>query len=72
MTGVPCLQRDGLLAVDEHMLEFAAALPAVRAVVDAHLGLKGLPRAKVLATVVRLTACGPAQMNSQRVQVEAA
>lgn len=38
----------------EHMLEFAAALPAIRRAVDAHMGLKGLPREKVLATVVRL------------------
>lgn len=38
----------------EHMLEFAAALPAIRAAIDAHLGLRGLPREKVLATVVRL------------------
>jgi DNA topoisomerase-1 len=38
----------------EHMLEFAAALPAVRAKVDAHLAMRGLPREKVLATIVRL------------------
>jgi DNA topoisomerase-1 len=38
----------------EHMLDFAAALPAIRKSVDAHMALKGLPREKVLATVVRL------------------
>lgn len=38
----------------EHMLEFAAALPAIRARIDAHLRLPGLPREKVLAAVVRL------------------
>lgn len=38
----------------EHMLEFAAVLPAIRAKVDEHLALRGLPREKVLATIVRL------------------
>lgn len=38
----------------EHMLDFAAALPSIRKAVDAHMALKGLPREKVLATVVRL------------------
>lgn len=38
----------------EHMLEFAEALPAIRTTIDSHLGLRGLPREKVLATVVRL------------------
>ena len=38
----------------EHMLEFAAALPLVRARIDEHLRLGGLPREKVLATIVRL------------------
>ena len=38
----------------EHMLDFAAALPAIRQAVDRHLELPGLPREKVLATVVRL------------------
>ncbi len=37
-----------------HMLDFAAALPGIRRTVDAHLHLPGLPRDKVLATVVRL------------------
>jgi DNA topoisomerase-1 len=38
----------------EHMLAFAAALPAIRARIDAHLRLPGLPREKVLAAVVWL------------------
>jgi DNA topoisomerase-1 len=38
----------------EHMMEFAKALPAVRAKVAEHMALKGLPREKVLATVVHL------------------
>ncbi|HEX8168099.1 MAG TPA: DNA topoisomerase IB [Beijerinckiaceae bacterium] len=38
----------------EHMMEFAKALPAVRAKIDEHMALKGLPREKVLATVVHL------------------
>ncbi|WP_395396084.1 DNA topoisomerase IB (plasmid) [Novosphingobium sp. BL-8A] len=38
----------------EHMLEFAKALPAVRARIDADLGKRGLPREKVLAAVVHL------------------
>ncbi len=38
----------------QHMLEFAAALPAIRGAVNSHIALKGLPREKVLATVVRL------------------
>ncbi|WP_029007345.1 DNA topoisomerase IB [Azospirillum halopraeferens] len=37
-----------------HMLEFCRALPAIRARVDADLSRRGLPREKVLATVVRL------------------
>ena len=36
------------------MLEFAQALPAIRDQVDEHMGLRGLPREKVLATVVHL------------------
>lgn len=36
------------------MLAFAAALPTIRARVDHDIALPGLPRAKVLATVVRL------------------
>ena len=38
----------------EHMAEFAAALPAIRARVAADLRRKGLAREKVLATIVRL------------------
>ena len=38
----------------EHMLHFATALPTIRERVDKHLTLPGLPREKVLATVVRL------------------
>lgn len=38
----------------DHMLEFAAALPTIRAKLDEHLKLPGLPREKVLAAVVRL------------------
>ncbi|WP_052401312.1 DNA topoisomerase IB [Muricoccus aerilatus] len=38
----------------EHMAEFAAALPAIRARVSADLRRKGLTREKVLATIVRL------------------
>jgi DNA topoisomerase-1 len=38
----------------EHMMEFAKALPAVRARLAEHMALRGLPREKVLATVVHL------------------
>jgi DNA topoisomerase I len=38
----------------EHMLEFARALPGIRAKVAEHMALRGLPREKVLATVVHL------------------
>jgi DNA topoisomerase-1 len=38
----------------EHMLAFSAALPAIRARVQHDLALPGLPREKVLATIVRL------------------
>jgi DNA topoisomerase I len=38
----------------EHMLHFGATLPAIRERVDKHLTLPGLPREKVLATIVRL------------------
>ncbi|MFK4874252.1 DNA topoisomerase IB [Novosphingobium sp. ZW T3_23] len=38
----------------EHMLEFARALPAIRERIDADLRRRGLPREKVLATIVRL------------------
>src|SRR5215204_4227496 len=38
----------------EHMLEFAKALPGIRAKVAEHMALPSLPREKVLATVVDL------------------
>ena len=38
----------------DRMLEFSRVLPAARRAVEAHLGLGGLPREKVLATVVWL------------------
>ncbi|QRM30052.1 DNA topoisomerase IB [Microvirga sp. VF16] len=38
----------------EHMLEFARGLPAIRKIIDEHMSLRGLPREKVLATVVNL------------------
>ena len=38
----------------EHMLAFAAALPSIRKRIAADLGSRGLPREKVLATVVYL------------------
>jgi DNA topoisomerase I len=38
----------------EHMLQFAKALPTIRATVAEHMSLRGLPREKVLATVVHL------------------
>jgi DNA topoisomerase I len=38
----------------EHMIEFAKGLPAIRRTVDRHMSLPGLPREKVLATVVHL------------------
>src|SRR5512133_2546569 len=38
----------------EHMLEFARQLTAIRARVAEHMALRGLPREKVLATVVHL------------------
>ncbi len=37
-----------------HMIAFAHALPGIRAQVDADMALRGLPRAKVLATIVHL------------------
>jgi DNA topoisomerase-1 len=38
----------------EHMMEFARALPTVRTTLAEHMSLRGLPREKVLATVVHL------------------
>lgn len=37
-----------------HVLAFAAALPRIRKKVEEHMALRGLPREKVLATVVHL------------------
>ena len=38
----------------DRMLDFAQALPKIREQTDQHLGLPGVPREKVLATIVRL------------------
>lgn len=38
----------------EHIVEFAAVLPKIRATVDEHMALRGLPREKVLATIIHL------------------
>jgi DNA topoisomerase I len=38
----------------EHMLAFARSLPAIRATIDEHMSRRGLPREKVLATIVHL------------------
>ena len=38
----------------EHVVEFADELPSIREKVRDHMGLRGLPREKVLATVVHL------------------
>ena len=38
----------------EHLIDFAQALPRIRAGVAAHMALRGLPREKVLATIVNL------------------
>jgi DNA topoisomerase-1 len=38
----------------EHMIEFAESLPRIRRIVKEHLALSGMPREKVLATVVHL------------------
>ncbi|RVT90558.1 DNA topoisomerase IB [Sphingomonas crocodyli] len=38
----------------EHMLDFARALPRIRERINADLARRGLPREKILATVVRL------------------
>jgi DNA topoisomerase-1 len=38
----------------EHMMMFARAIPSIRASVRKHMALRGLPRQKVLATVVHL------------------
>ena len=38
----------------DRMIDFSRVLPSVRSTVEAHLGLRGLPREKALATVVWL------------------
>lgn len=38
----------------EHMMAFAKALPGLRSTIARHMALRGLPREKVLATVVHL------------------
>jgi DNA topoisomerase-1 len=38
----------------EHVIAFADSLPAIREKVDEHMALRGLPRKKVLATIVHL------------------
>jgi DNA topoisomerase-1 len=38
----------------EHVVQFAEALPAIRAKVREHMAMRGLPREKMLATVVHL------------------
>lgn len=38
----------------EHMMVFAQQLPAIRAAIDQHMALPGLPREKLLATIVHL------------------
>jgi len=38
----------------EHMLDFARSLPDIRAMIAEHMGRRGLPREKVIATVVHL------------------
>lgn len=47
------------------MGEFAAVLPVVRAQVDEHLGLPGMPREKVIAAVVRLMSATSARIGNE-------
>ena len=42
------------LAKFGHLIAFAEVLPRIRKTVREHLGLRGMPREKVLATVVAL------------------
>lgn len=42
------------LAKFGHLIAFAQALPRIRAAVDEHLKLRGMPREKVLATIIAL------------------
>ena len=50
----PAFVRVRDLAKFDHLIDFAHALPRIRKAVDAHLGLPGMPREKVLATVIAL------------------
>jgi DNA topoisomerase-1 len=50
----------------DHMLEFAAALPAIRRRVKADLAVPGLPRAKVLATIVSLLEVTSIRVGNER------
>jgi len=42
------------LAKFGHLIAFAQVLPRIRKTVDGHLGLRGVPREKVLATIIAL------------------
>ncbi len=42
------------LAKFDHLIAFAESLPKIRRAVDAHLALAGMPREKVLATIIAL------------------
>src|SRR5688572_25345411 len=50
----------------DHMLEFAAALPTIRRRVKADLAAPGLPRRKVLATIVSLLECTSIRVGNER------
>lgn len=50
----PAFVRVRGLAKFGHLIAFAEALPRIRATVDEHLARRGMPREKVLATVVAL------------------
>lgn len=53
----------------EHIIQFAAALPALRARVEADMKLDGLPREKVLATIVSLLEVLNAYMSGDLVKM---
>ena len=50
----PALPRSAESTKYEHVVAFADELPAIRKKVQEHMALRGLPREKVLATVVHL------------------
>jgi len=50
----PTFLEDRGLAKFCHLIAFAESLPKIRKVVDEHLSLRGMPREKVLATVLAL------------------